>query len=178
MKSNLTKQEKEHLDNKIVFVSSAIFLYAMLLAFVQQMSLSVHTVNGALAFIKLLKYVALVGAMGCAAWSAYREKKSFFVYCVMCIFIFFSTTVIQVSTARISPYVINYVLLAAMFVLTQVFYAIKIRSGFEKKGVKIAFIIACAAILVAFAVVVVININQVFLPEFMVNVQNKIFGLL
>ena len=78
MNNRLTKQEKESLDNRIVFSSVALILYALLLAFVQRMSSSPVTVNGALAFVEILRWIALAGAMGCAAWSAYKEKKGFF----------------------------------------------------------------------------------------------------
>ena len=45
MKSKLNKQQKESLDNRIVFVSSAMFLYAMLLMFIQLIQLLLQQVR-------------------------------------------------------------------------------------------------------------------------------------
>ena len=177
MKYKLTKHEKESLDNKIVFSSSAMFLYAMLLAFIQKMSSSPVTVNGALAFIEILRWASLVGAMACAAWSAYKEKKGFFLYCATCLFVFLSTTVIKFCTQKgsNSPYLINYAALVAMFVAVQIYYALKIRGAFEKKAVKYVFIGVCVCVALAFAVVCIININSAFLPGYAVELQSKIF---
>ena len=86
MKHKLCKQDKELLDNRIVLISSITFLYAILLVFIQKMAESSLTVNGALAFIQIVRWVALAGALICAAWSAYREKRSFFIYCGICIY--------------------------------------------------------------------------------------------
>ena len=94
MKNKLTKQEKERLGNKMVFFSSVTLSYALLLLFIQKMASSSLTVNGAISLISLLRWASLCGAMGCAAWSAYKEKKGFFLYCAMCIFVFFSTTIL------------------------------------------------------------------------------------
>lgn len=164
MKNSLSKQEKESLDNKIVFTSSAIVLYAMLLAFIQQMSQSPTTVNGALAFIKILKWVALAGAMLFAAWSAYKEKKSVFTYCVTCLYIFISTTTLTLCTQYGSdrPYLINYAMLAVTFVLVQLYYYFKSKGLLNKKPMKIAFITVCSLAALAFAVVYIMHVNRVF----------------
>lgn len=138
MKNKLTKQEKERLSNKMVFFSSVTLSYALLLLFIQKMASSSLTVNGAVSLISLLRWSSLCGSMACAAWSAYKEKKGFFLYCAMCIFVFFSTTIlIFVSDNRAYP--INYIALAAAFVLAQIYYALKIRGKFEG-SVKNAFI--------------------------------------
>ena len=165
MKTNLTKHEKESLDNRIVFVSSAIFLYAMLLAFIQQMSQSPTTVNGAQAFIKILKWTALGGAMLFAAWSAYKEKKSVFIYCATCLYIFISSTTLTLCTRLGSniPYYVNYIALAITFVLVQLYYFFKTKGMLAKKSFRIAFVAACILAAAAYAVVCVININPVFL---------------
>lgn len=159
MKNRLSKQEKERLDNKIVFFSSVTFLYALLLLFIQRMSADSMTVNGAIAFIEILRWAALAGAMICAAWSAYKEKKGFFLYCAMCIFVFFSTTVIRYCTSYGStrPYLINYGALAAIFVMAQIYYTLKVRGKFEKKLVKNLYIAAAAVLIAAFAVVSVLH---------------------
>ncbi len=178
MKTRLSKQQKESLDNKIVFVSVAIFLYAMLLIFVQKMATDPLTINGALAFIDILRWAALVGAMGCAAWSAYKEKKSFFIYCAMCLFIFLSTTVLKFCTQKgsASAYLIVYAALIALFVLVQVFYAFRVRGLFAKKSVKVIFIVVCALAAAGLTAVSIVNINAVFLPDFLKVIQVKIFG--
>ena len=164
MKNSLSKQEKESLDNRIVFTSSAIFLYAILLAFIQQMSQSPVTVNGALAFIKILRWVALAGAMVCAAWSAYKEKKSVFIYAATCLYVFISATTITYCTKRNSnfPYLLNYVMLAAVFILVQLYYFFKVRGMFNKKWFKIAFITVCALTAAVYAAICILNINKVF----------------
>ncbi len=178
MKNGLTKQQKESLNNRIVFVSVAMFLYAMLLVFIQKMSTDPITINGALAFIDILRWVALIGAMGCAAWSAYKEKKRFFIYCAMCLFVFLSTTVLKFCTARSSAfaYLIVYAALVVMFVLVQIYCALKIRGIFDEKKVKNIFVIVCAVLAAAFVVLSIININEVFLPDFMILLKHKIFG--
>lgn len=155
MKNKISKQEKERLDNKIVFFSSVTFLYALLLLFIQRMSADSMTVNGALAFIEILRWAALGGAMLCAAWSAYKEKKGFFLYCAMCIYVFFSTTVIRYCTSRGSarPYLINYAALVAVFVMAQIYYALKVRGKFENKLVRGLFLGASALLIAAFAAV-------------------------
>lgn len=129
MNNKLTKQEKEKLSNKTVFFSSVTISYAILLLFIQKMSMSSLTVNGAVSLISLLHWLSLCGAMGCAAWSAYKEKKGFFLYCAMCIFVFFSTTVLKnVSDTRAYP--INYIALAVAFVMAQIYYALKVHNRF------------------------------------------------
>ena len=79
MKNQIGKQEREQLGNRIVLISSVTFLYGLLLLFIQKMAESSMTVNGALAFIQILRWVSLAGAMLCAAWSAYKEKRAFFI---------------------------------------------------------------------------------------------------
>lgn len=164
MKNGLSKQEKESLDNKIVFTSSAVFLYGILLAFIQQMSQSPITVNGALAFIKILRWAALAGAMVCAAWSAYKEKKSVFIYCVTCLYIFISTTTLTLCTQYGSdrPYFINYAMLAVTFILLQLYYYFKAKGFFNKKAVKVAFITACVLVAVMFAALFIMHVNRIF----------------
>lgn len=178
MKSRLNKQQKESLDNRIVFVSSAMFLYAMLLMFIQKMSTDPITVNGALAFIEILRWTALVGAMGCAAWSAYKEKRSFFVYCAMCLFVFLSTTVLKFCTHKSSDfaYVINYGALIVIFVLVQIFRALKVSGALDNKKIKVAFTVVCAVVAVGLAAFSVININSLFLPDFLIGLQAKLLN--
>ena len=150
MKTKLTKQDKESLSNKTVFFSSVTISYALLLLFIQKMASSSLTISGAVALISLLRWSSLCGAMACAAWSAYKEKKDFFLYCAMCIFVFFSTTVlIFVNDNRAYP--INYIALAFAFVMAQIYYALKIRGKFEFKIIKNVFVGICIAFIAVLA---------------------------
>jgi len=150
MKNKLTKQEKERLGNKMVFFSSVTLSYALLLLFIQKMASSSMTVNGAISLISLLRWTSLCGAMGCAAWSAYKEKKGFFLYCAMCIFVFFSTTILLfVNASRSFP--VNYAALFAAFVMAQIYYTLRIKGKFEG-AVKKAFII------ISFVIIAVLGI--------------------
>ncbi len=153
MRNKITRQEKERLGNKLVFFSSVTISYAILLLFIQKMAASSLTVNGAISLISLLRWTSLCGAMACAAWSAYKEKKGFFLYCAMCIFVFFSTTVLLFADAARS-YPINYVALAAAFVMAQFYYTLRMKGKFngavKKVFVTIAFVII--AILVIYSI--------------------------
>lgn len=161
MKTTLNKQEREKLSNRVVFLSSITILYAILLAFIQRMMASTLTVNGAFAFLQILRWCALGGSMLCAAWSAYKEKKDFFTYCGICIYVFFSTTIILfcVKNGTNKPFFINYGSLAAVFCLIQVYSSLKLRGMFSKKGVRIAFLSVCGVLAV---IVAVLSIMQRF----------------
>lgn len=150
MKNKITKQEKERLGNKLAFFTSATALYALLLLFIQQMASSTMTVNGAISLISLLRWASLCGAMGCAAWSAYKEKKGFFLYCAMCIFVFFSTTVLLFVNASKS-YPINYIALAVAFVMSIFYYSFRMKGKFTGT-VKKVFIAISIIVIVALAI--------------------------
>ena len=151
MKNNARKQELEKLDNKIVFLSSVIIIYAILLLFIQKMAENSLTVTGALAFIQILRWTALGGAMACAAWSAYKENFGFFIYCGICLYAFLSTTILLYCGNHGKAYLINYGALIMAFILNQVYSVLKRKKLFEKKAVKIIFLAVCilAALLVA-----------------------------
>ncbi len=151
MKNNVRKQELEKLDNKIVFLTSVILIYAILLIFIQKMAENSMTVTGALAFIQILRWTALGGAMVCAAWSAYKENFGFFIYCGICLYVFLSTTILLYCGNHGKAYLINYGALVIAFIFNQIYSILKRKNLFEKKIVKIGFLIACvlAALLVA-----------------------------
>lgn len=151
MKHKLCKQDKELLDNRIVLISSITFLYAILLVFIQKMAESSLTVNGALAFIQIVRWVALAGALICAAWSAYKEKRSFFIYCGICIYIFLSTTILLYCGRHGKAYYINYLAIGLAFVMTQVYYVLKAKCKFEKKLVRTLFLAVCIILTVLIA---------------------------
>ena len=147
MKNKITKQEKERLGNKMIFFSSVTLSYALLLLFIQKMASSSLTVNGAISLISLLRWASLCGAMGCAAWSAYKEKKGFFLYCAMCIFVFFSTTILLFVNASRS-YPLNYVALILAFIMAQIYYTLRIKGAFtgivKKVFVAVSFLMIIA----------------------------------
>ncbi|MBR1969046.1 MAG: hypothetical protein IKA17_01675 [Clostridia bacterium] len=153
MKNNTRKQEMENLDNKIVFLSSVIIIYAILLLFIQKMAETGATAAGALAFIQILRWTALGGAMACAAWSAYKEKFGFFMYCGVCLYIFLSTTILLYCGNHGKAYLINYISLVLAFVFNQVYSILKKKNLFEKKFVKIGFLAACGLAVLAVAAV-------------------------
>lgn len=137
--SRLTKQEKEHLSNKIVLLSSFAILYGMLLLFFQKMCYNTETVIGALEFMGYLKWGALIVAMGCAAWSAYKEKKDCYIYCAMSLFIFISLYSILDMGQADHAYKINFVALFIAFLLVQAYYILRAKNKFA--GVyKVAFL--------------------------------------
>ena len=114
------------------------------------MASSSLTVNGAVSLISLLRWTSLCGAMACAAWSAYKEKKGFFLYCAMCIFVFFSTTVLLFVNAT-KAYPANYAALIVAFVMAQVYYNLRIKSKFDGI-VKKVFIIISFVVIAALAI--------------------------
>lgn len=151
MKEKIRKQDKEKLDNSTMVLTLIILLYGLLLLFIQKMSYNSITVNGALAFIQIMRWAALAGAMLCAAWSAYKEKKSFFLYCGICIYVFLSTTVLIALPSNNAAYLINFAALGIAFVLNQVYYYLNLSAKIKSKTVKLAFIIVCAVLFAAVA---------------------------
>ena len=149
MKEKIRKQDREKLDNGTMMLTLTILLYGLLLLFIQKMSYNSITVNGALAFIQIMRWAALAGAMLCAAWSAYKEKKSFFLYCGICIYVFLSTTVLIALPSNKAAYYINFIALGIAFVLNQVYYYLNLSSKIKSKTVKLAFIIVCAVLFIA-----------------------------
>ena len=157
MSNKLDKNEKEALDNRIVLFSSVIIIYALLLLFVKQMADSSVTVSGAVAFMAILRWTALVGAMACAAWSAYKENFGFFSYCGICIYVFFSTSVLLFCNNHGRAYKINFLALAVTFVLVQIYNVLKCNGAYGKKAVKILFWCICLAALIFFAVLSIVE---------------------
>lgn len=139
MKKNITQQEK--ISNRIVILSSFIILYALLLMFFRKMTSSPVTVLGAQAFMEFLKWASLVGAMLCAAWSAYKDRKGYYLYTGMCLYIFLSMYLIRANPLNDDrkPYAVTYVGLAVAFVLTQVYSILESKKKFNG-GWKIAFL--------------------------------------
>ena len=113
----------------------------MLLMFFRKMCSFSATVYGAVTFMEYLMWASLIAAMACAAWSAYKEKKRYFIYSGMCLFIFLSMLIILriPSLPDNRAYAICYIALIIAFILAQVYSTLKIRKKFEGRW-KIAFI--------------------------------------
>lgn len=139
MKKNITQQEK--ISNRIVLLSSFIILYALLLMFFRRMTSSTATVLGAITFMEFLKWVSLAGAMLCAAWSAYKDRKGYYLYSGMCLYVFLSMQIILSNPLNDTRkcYAVCYAGLAAAFVLTQAYSILSSKRKFAGKW-KIAFL--------------------------------------
>ena len=141
MKSKLTKQDKEKLSNKTVFFTSCALLYALLLLFIEKMASSSITVEGAVALIQFLRWASLAGAMFCAAWSAYKEKKGFFLYCSMFLYVFVSTLVLHYVPGD-RAYLVNYIAMGVAFAAGEAYYYLKVAGYLNKGGKGIKFFTA------------------------------------
>ena len=137
IQNKLNKQEKEKLSNRIVLLSSFTILYGMLLLFFERMCSYSATVLGALTFMEYLMWGSLLGAMGCAAWSAYKEKKGYYLY-----------------SGMLLAYLLCYMALAAAFIMAQVYNVLKASGKFAGKF-KISFLIVIFLILLLLVVAVV-----------------------
>ena len=141
MKKDIAKQER--ISNRIVILSSFIILYALLLMFFRRMTSSPATVLGAITFMDFLKWASLISAMVCAAWCAYKDRKGYYLYCGMFLYIFLSMQIIRSNPLGDDrkSYAIAYVGLAVAFVLTQI-YSVLISKRKFQGGWKIAFLAA------------------------------------
>ena len=125
----------ERLGNRLVTLTIITILYAFLMLFLQNMSKSSETVLGAQGFIQILFWGSIVGAMACAALGAYKENKGMFTYCVMFLYVLWSTVVIQYcgSMGSDKAYALVYVSLIIIFIMTQVFSFLSSGGKIEKK---------------------------------------------
>lgn len=151
MKKNITQQEK--INNRIVLLSSFIILYALLLMFFRRMTSSSTTVLGAITFMEFLKWASLVGAMVCAAWCAYKDRKGYYLYTGMCLYVFLSMQIIRSNPLNDDnkAYAICYVGLAVAFVLTQAYSILSSKRKFSG-GWKIAFLAVLFSSIIVLAV--------------------------
>jgi len=166
--NKLTKQEKESLSNKVVLLSSFAILYAMLLLFFQKMTHNVETVNGALEFMGYLKWGALVVAMACAAWSAYKEKKGYYLYSAMSLVVFMSLYSILDMARADHAYKLNFIALAIAVVMIHIYYHLKANSKFAG-WFKIVFL----AITFLATLLLIVALLE---PEFWIKVTSFIKG--
>lgn len=125
MKTQFSKQDKERLSNRTVFFTTCVLLYGLLLLFIEKMMSNMATFEGALGLIGILRWTSLAGAMLCAIWSAYKEKKGFYLYCAMCLYVFLSSFTLQ-YIYRDTAFLLNYVAVGAAFVMGQAYYYLKV----------------------------------------------------
>ena len=159
-RNNSSRIEAERISNRVLTVTVITILYAFLMLFLQNMSRSTATVLGAQGFIQILFWGSIVGAMVCAAIGAYKEKKSLFIYCGIFLYVLWSTVVVQYCGTMGSnkAYMLVYLSLAVIFVMTQVLSVLAGKGQLEKRtttvfvGVAIAFfvILCLAAVLLRF----------------------------
>ncbi len=146
------RQESERFSDKAVLLSTFIILYVFLLMLLQRMSQSTLTVVGANAFTNILFGVSIAGAMICAAWAAYKERKGMLTYCGVFVFILWSTVVIKFcGHPASSAYALIYAGLAAAFVYIQVYYGLLAAGKANTKKSKLILWIVGGVIIAVFA---------------------------
>ena len=152
------RAETERLSNRVMTVTAGAILYALLMIFLQSMSRSSLTILGAQAFIQLLFWGSIVGAMVCAAVGAYKEKKSFFTYCGIFVYILWSMTVVQYCGTMGSnkAYALVYVSLLAIFVMSLVFSVLVGNGKFRNKQVMTVFTVIAIVLFVVFCAAAVL----------------------
>ncbi|MBE7032875.1 MAG: hypothetical protein E7406_01430 [Ruminococcaceae bacterium] len=148
--NKLTKQEKEKMSNRTVLISSFAILYGILLLFFKKMCSYSGTVLGAVTFMEYLMWISLAGAMLCAAWSAYKEKKGYYIYSGMFLFVFLSILLIlRIETLMDDQaYIINFGALVMAVIMSQIYYALRVHCKFTG-WYKIVFLaVVCLALMV------------------------------
>lgn len=153
MSQKLSKQEKDHLNGWLVLLTSLVILYTLLLCFLQKMGENSSTVNGALTFLKILRWGGLVGAMLCAAWGAYKENRGFFAYAGICLYLFGSATIILFCGPRgtSKAFALNYLALLATFILLQVYFFLRARGPLSKTARTVLTVASAVVILAVIA---------------------------
>ncbi len=151
-KNSRSRAEADRLSNRVVMLTAAAILYAMLLLFLQNMSKSSATVLGAQAFTQILFWGSIIGAMVCAALGAYKEKKSLFTYSGIFVYVLWSMIVIQYCGVMGSDkaYLLVYLSLAVVFVMTQVYSVLASRGKMDSKKAVVTFAAISIALFVLF----------------------------
>ncbi len=146
------RSDEERLSDKAVLLTALTILYAFLLLFLQRMSMSSTTVLGAQAFIEILFWGSIIGAMACAAWGAYREKRGMFTYSGVFVYIRWSTAVIQYcgNMGSSRAYTLVYVSLVIAFALVQLYFGLLSAGKLGTKRGKTVFTASAALLFVAF----------------------------
>ena len=155
-RDNSSRAEAERLSNRIFTVIVITILYALLVFLLQTMSFNITTVNGAQAFIQILFWGSIVGAMVCAAIGAYKEKKSLFTYCGIFLYILWSMVVIQFCgvMGAIKAYILVYLSLAVILVMALVF-SVLVEKGKMEKRAKTVFVGIAIAFFVIFCLIAI-----------------------
>lgn len=172
-KNNINKKSKDSIEqsraaadrraNQLVTLTSVTILYALLLLFLQRMSRSTETIQGAQAFIQILFWGSIVGAMVCAAWGAYKENKNLFTYCGVFVYILWSMTVVQYcgNMGSGKAYTLVYLSLLVIFILTQVYGAL-IGKGQISRRAMTAFIVVTIVLFVLFCIAAIVLHSNAF----------------
>ncbi|MGN1098300.1 MAG: hypothetical protein ACI4SS_05335 [Clostridia bacterium] len=148
------KREAERLSDRAVLLTALSILYAFLLLFLQKMSMSTSTVLGAQAFIRILFWGSIAGAMLCAAWGAYKENRDMLTYSGVFVYILWSMAVIQycgtMGTGK--AYTLVYASLITAFVLGQIYFALRSSGRLATKKARTIFAVISVALFVLFSV--------------------------
>lgn len=136
----------ERMSDKAVLLSALTILYGILLLFLQNMGYSMATVSGAVTFVCILFWGSIAGAMLFAALSVYRERWGLLLYCGIFLYVFWTTAVIRFTGNWAHAYAIVYISLFAVFVLVHVNIWLRTSGRYEKRPVRLAFIIVTAVI--------------------------------
>lgn len=157
-KNSEAKEKSEQLSNRSVMLTTMTVLYAMLLLFLQRMSKSSVTVLGAQAFIQILFWGSIVGAMVCAALGAYKEKKTLFTYSGMFVYILWSMIVIQYCgiMGADKAYALVYASIVVVFVMIQLYSFLAGKGSFENnKKTLVIFTTVSIVLFVVFCILAV-----------------------
>lgn len=147
------RREAERLSDKAVLVTALAILYGVLLLFLQSMGKS-DLVNGAIGFLKILRWVSIAGGIIFAAFSVYKERRGLMLYCGMFVYIIWSVTVILNTTVWDKSFAIVYVSLLAAIILTHVNIWLRTSGRFERMAPRVTF--------AAIAIVIFLLLNLVY----------------
>lgn len=183
MKKN--KSEKKSFDtamqkkaeNNITIFNCSIILYALILFVVHSMSQSSATIEGAVTIRRVLMLAGIVGAMGIAAYSAYKSNKSLFKYSLMCLYVSVSTAgILYCAPWGLRATVIG---LVAAFVFTCVYAALTDKKiYYSSKKARTIFKSAIAVVYGVLLVVLVVAFvkNQIALKNYNYTPFNPDYG--
>ncbi len=158
------RNETDRLSDKAVLLTALTILYAFLLLFLQWMSRDIITIPGAMAFTKILFWGSIIGAMACAAWGAYREKKAMFLYSGIFVYILWSMAVILRcgNMGADKAYALVYLSLIAAFILIQLYFGLRSSGKMQSKKSKIIFTVVSVLIFIAFTVAAAALATELF----------------
>lgn len=88
------RREKERLSERAVLITALAILYAVLLLFLQNMGRNSYTAQGAWTFEHILFWGSMIGAIFCAVWGAYKERRSMMLYSGIFLFVLWTMAII------------------------------------------------------------------------------------